>query len=209
MPGYSFSLPAGVSCGKIATIAEKCKYCYARKGRYMFKNVRQPREENLKLLLENPEKAGKILGIKIGYLSLEENYFRFFDSGDFLDENIALAVTIACEEAVEINPNIKIWIPTTNWYRPELQKYFVRLRQIENVTLRPSLFEILRENTKFSLLPDREIFAAPCVVTELKDPNLVKQAGFELCEATYLRNNCGTCRKCWEAKDISIAYLKH
>ena len=75
---YSINLPAGKTCNPDAPCR---KICYALKGRYVFENVRAPREENLLLWKLDPaayEEGCNMAADKVDWL-------RFHDSGDIPD----------------------------------------------------------------------------------------------------------------------------
>ena len=53
MPGYGYSTPAEdcITGSKLAEVVDSiCSFCYARKGRYVFRNVKQAMKKRLKSL---------------------------------------------------------------------------------------------------------------------------------------------------------------
>lgn len=93
---WSINLPAGKTCNPYAP----CRIiCYAMKGRYVFENVRAPREENLLLWKTDPgayEEGCNLAAQKVEFI-------RFHDSGDIPDpEYLQMMVRVA-----ENNPNTR------------------------------------------------------------------------------------------------------
>lgn len=86
---YSINLPAGKSCNPDAPCR---KICYALKGRYVFENVRRPREENYLLWKLDPEayKEGALLAAQ------KCMFIRWHDSGDIPDfDYLGMMVEVA------------------------------------------------------------------------------------------------------------------
>lgn len=187
MPWYGYSIPA-VECKVGSFLRSKknsvCSKCYARKGRYSFRNVqnamysrlaatkRADWAENMILLLKQKSKG-------------KRRYFRWHDSGD-LQNRKHLADIVKIAEAL---PHIKFWLPTkerkliSEWRKP-----FPR-----NLTVRVS---------------------APMIGQTAKPPSnslsssVGSDTGF-LCEAYSRSGKCGDCRSCWDKRIKNVDYPLH
>lgn len=93
----SVSLPAYTTCRHDC---ECNKLCYARKGRFLFDNVRSSFERNLKILNENPDKYWS----EVNDALLVNRYFRFHVSGDIPNMDYLKRMV----EAAKKNPETQI-----------------------------------------------------------------------------------------------------
>lgn len=78
----SVNLPPIVTCRDNCPCA---KDCYAMKGRFRFKNVRDNLANNLQCYLENPNKYFAEIKHAINNGMVSYSYFRWHASGDFVD----------------------------------------------------------------------------------------------------------------------------
>ena len=76
----SVSLPAGPTCRPDAPCF---KLCYARKGRFMFQNVKTPLERNLMIWKTDPERYEE----EVEMAAYFSHWFRWHSSGDIPDDN--------------------------------------------------------------------------------------------------------------------------
>ena len=109
MPGQSFSIPAS-ECktgGKLEKIkGSVCQGCYARRGSYLYPNVKKSRQHNFEQLPNDVD----------GWLAWEDSivsginslYFRWHDSGDI--QSLAHLRAI-CNIADKL-PQVRFWLPT-------------------------------------------------------------------------------------------------
>lgn len=105
MPGMAWSISAD-KChigSKLRNVKNStCSHCYAKKGRYVFKNTQKAMQRRL-------DKLKDPLWIEaMVFLLKNEKHFRFFDSGDLQDEDHLKKIITVCERV----PNCKFWIPT-------------------------------------------------------------------------------------------------
>lgn len=85
----AINLPAGCTCRPDAPCQ---KECYAKKGNFMFANVKNCYQENLDTFLNNPEQAKKDILEQLPYIG----YCRIHASGDFVNkEYFEMIVDIA------------------------------------------------------------------------------------------------------------------
>ena len=92
MPCKSWSLEALTTCPgskhKDGTLVDACNGCYATTGNYRFPNVKAPRIEN-QLDWKRKEWVSDMVEA-IG----DDEYFRWFDSGDMYDLRLANKIAI-------------------------------------------------------------------------------------------------------------------
>lgn len=201
MPGYSFSLPAILTCGDAPKTQEKCQFCYACQGRYVFPGVIDSRIKNLNEIYKDPINTGFTLGLAIVKVSAKEPYFRFFDSGDVGNEKIAKAVTVACATALYLNDDVKIWIPTSQHLRIDILPWLKLLSHMGAV-VRPSSSKFWENDPH---VPDVPGLAAGSTITVKGDTN----GKVYVCPAKNYGNSCGPCRHCWDNPDEPVAYVFH
>ena len=79
----SLNLPAGKTCRADAPCK---KGCYALKGNWLFKNVIESLENNLKSFLENDKKFFKTIQDFLNNSDVIYRFFRWFASGDMVNE---------------------------------------------------------------------------------------------------------------------------
>ena len=207
MPCKSFALPAGIkTCIGMFNIEGKvkdvCKGCYAMKGSYSWRSARNLRDHNLKETKENLESFHDDM---IMLLKREKNdYFRWFDSGDFYDNDLLYTITSICR----LTPEIKHFIPTKA--REHLdQDLWEKLEALPNVTLRyssPSVngyYESIHGSTviqKGQNIDESKVFK--CMVGV--EPRGLDENGKQL-----FRKKCEDCRACWDTPEKVIAYTHH
>ena len=115
MPCFSFSIPAQ-RCIIGSKLREKatnstCASCYALRGRYVFKNVREALENRFNKLMSS-ELSEWVSNMSLLIAKKEKSgFFRWHDSGDLQSvEHFAAIVQIAREL-----PQIKFWLPTREY----------------------------------------------------------------------------------------------
>ena len=188
MPCHSFSIPAtkcavGGQLNKVA--GSVCSKCYARKGRYVFPNVRKAQERRF-ALLNAPEWAERLAAAING---LGEGFFRWHDSGDLQGEWHLRNIL----EVAQKTPGTLHWIPTKEY---GLMHRAVRdgLRIPENVTVRVSSPMVDTKPPRVAGLPTSTVTTNPEAAT---------------CRAFKNAGKCGDCRACWDRSIGNICYLAH
>ena len=211
MPCLGTSIPAQ-SCrlgSKLVAVPNSvCSGCYALKGAYSWKGVRDALGHRLDILqacehdltrraewidamayLLNTRRAKWTEGAKS-----DSRYFRWFDSGDI--QGLWHLGMIA--EVASLTPDVAHWLPTR-----ELPTVSAFLRHFGhfpgNLTVR------LSANKVGAPLPDVSGTVSSGVHVTPDAP----ENGARQCPAVHNDNACGECRACWDAEVPRISYLKH
>ena len=162
-----------------------CQGCYATTGNYRFANVKKPREFNR----EDWQRAEWIQEMvqSLG----NSRYFRWFDSGDMYDVNLANKIL-----AVMIHtPWVSHWLPTRMHKFKKYQHVLKLMQDLPNVVVRYSsdsvTGEIIQGQTTSTIFSD------------------TLPAGAVECKAYQNEGKCNGCRACY-SKDVPvIAYKAH
>jgi len=192
----SFSLEAGVTCkGSIDPLTNKvcaaCSGCYAKGGRYNFKNVKSPRIENLE-----ESKKDSFVNDMIEVLDMHR-YFRWFDSGDMYSVEFAQKVL----EVAKATPWVKHWLPTRTWTLKEFNGVLEELNSLPNVVVRNSAGNVVGDIV--------ESHKNGSTVIGIDHIDTLQQ-GITICEAyKNVKKNCNGCRKCWNKDIKQVAYVAH
>lgn len=212
MPGYAIGLPAGKAlwvsdiakskgdsepslkgCAVGAKLVEikgsTCSKCYALKGNYAFKNVRNAQYNRLKGL-SDPLWIDAM--VEVLYMSIDpmEPYFRWHDSGDILSLEHLEKIVEVCKRT----KYIRHWLPTRqgNFVKEYLDKYEAF----------PSNLIIRVSSTMIDGGP----------VVSYKNTSTVhdtKPAVGYSCPAYTQDGKCGDCRACWDKRVKNVSYPKH
>ena len=190
MTGHCYSIPAKncITGGKLSKVKNSiCSICYAKKGRYGFKNVSDAMEKRLNslnrsdwvdkivLLIQKKEKTG---------------FFRWHDSGD-------IQGTWHLEKIAEVAKrlhHIKFWLPTREYaFVMEWMKYS---KVPKNLTIRLSAY-MIDGKPPTSLAKKLGLSTSG-----------VSENSFN-CPASKQDNECGSCRACWDNSIENVNYKKH
>lgn len=210
MPCSSFSLPAGPACpfaelhALIVAAANPdlpvvmheaiCAKCYAKKGKYIYaKPSQQARFDWAVRCMRSPEGMDEFVDVMTRAIRRECQrmgvaYFRIHDSGDFFSPNYVRAWL----RIVRALPDIKFWAPTRSYRAPWLEQ-LLELAAEPNVTMRPSALH-------FDI--------APPTIPGMAAGSGANHEG-QSCPAKQQKNECRTCRMCWDRPDLVITYAKH
>lgn len=186
MPCPAYSLPAyECKTGSILrTIPNStCSACYALKGHYRFRNVRNATERRLAAIRSADWVDAMVLLIR-NYV-----YFRWHDSGDIQDLEHLIKI---CDVARR-TPDTKHWLPTRE--RSIVNTYLAQHTVPDNLIIRISATLIDNEP------PDTPLPTS--TVHHTSDP--VGHA----CPARQQNNECGLCRACWNPAIANVSYQKH
>ena len=164
-----------------------CNGCYARKGFYHMPNVKAKQSLTLEFM-----QSKEFITVMVELLQ-KEKFFRWFDSGDIQDLDMANNILDICEQT----PHCKHWIPTKEY---KDWKTILRSRSLpSNVALRFS--------TPMNDTPPLE--NAPLTTTVFTTVGSLGMRGF-ICEASQKDTyECGDCRACWDTNINNVAYAKH
>ena len=191
MPGYAYSTPAkrciiGQKMRKV--VGSMCAFCYALKGRYVFKNVQEAMEKRFASLTND------LWVDAMTYLisKVKNPHFRWHDSGDLqgvwhLQKIVKIAQNL---------PQVSFWLPTREY--AFVSEYIEKGGEVpSNLTIRLS-----------ALMMDGP---APVGIAQrlgLCVSGASKIGNFN-CPSSKQGNKCGDCRKCWDKNEFAINYKKH
>lgn len=211
MPCASFSLPAWECCptaNKVSTAANAvCKFCYAQKGRYRFKNVKNAQRNRKTFILKSLRSDNGDTFVRTMVEEIRKtgvNLFRIHDSGDlFSIPYIKTWIRIAKEL-----PDVKFRCPTREWRCNNADKLNAldEFAKLPNVTLQPSAIHIDEDWPRVG-----NYSAGTSVVTSHEK---AKELKMFVCPATQKdkphschENNCFVC---WDKGfKKGIAHIKH
>ena len=189
MPGLSIGLSAnGCNVGsRLAKIeGSVCFDCYALKGQYQFRNVKEAHARRLDGIYNIRWTPAMVQLIK------RQSHFRWHDAGDLQSESHLIKI---CAVAM-LTPNVKHWLPTREYrmvtdYTDQITSYEQRL---------PSNLVIRLSAHKVNGPPPTELgFPTSTVVTD----------DSATCPARFQDNSCGDCRNCWDTSITHVSYHKH
>jgi hypothetical protein len=187
MPGYAYGIPAKycpVGSKLVNIPGSVCSDCYALKGRYMFKNVRDAQEKRYASLKHPGWVAAMVYMIK--YRSCD--FFRWHDSGDLQDmdhlDNV-VRVALRC-------PETKFWLPTR-------ENKLIR----QYLTVHGNFPKNLVVRVSGAMINGVQLISFPNTSTVTSD------LAHSTCPAPRQSNNCGLCRDCWDPQVRNVSYHKH
>ena len=193
MPGWAYGIPAR-ACkvgGKLARVANSvCEKCYARRGRYVFGNVKAAQERRL-LALNDPKWAQNMITL---IKRVKEKHFRWHDSGDLQSLKHLKDIVYIAEKC----PDVQFRLPT---------KEVALVREYMQ-------HDIVPDNLCISVsapMMDQRIpslgYQTSMVVS---NGSPIPKDVFE-CPATMPDGDhrCGDCRACWDNNVTCVAYHKH
>jgi hypothetical protein len=197
MPCFSFSIPAQ-RCIIGSKLREKatnstCASCYALRGRYVFKNVREALENRFNKLMTS-ELSEWVSNMSLLIAKKEKSgFFRWHDSGDLQSvEHFAAIVQIAKEL-----PQIKFWLPTREY---KIVNDFVSEQGTlpSNLTVRLSAYFVGSK-------PPQAAAKRMGAVTSTVDFSESKH----VCPSSKQGGKCLDCRACWDKNVSNVDYPKH
>lgn len=207
MPGYSYGLPAGralwvdksnpiikaAGCnvgGKLWGMKDTtCSKCYALKGNYVFKHVKQAQQKRLEGVY-NPLWVEAMVDVLYMTVDPNEPYFRWHDSGDILGLWHLVNIVEVCRKTKAI----KHWLPTRE---VQVVHEYIKLygEFPANLTVRISA-------TKIDGKPNTFYKNTSTVHDKLEVIG-------KKCPAPIQDNKCGECRACWDKRVTNVSYCKH
>jgi hypothetical protein len=196
MPCPAYSLPA-TSCNMGSNLSlitgTVCSKCYARKGRYCFRNVSNALKNRLDSL-KNGDKWVEGMVVLINHYS-KNGYFRWHDSGDIIDEKHYAQIL----SVVNKTPKIKHRLHTKEW-NLILKKGVDKIPSNLNVCLSAPIIDSIP-------IFKKELSTLPIAIT-YSDKNKVPKSVF-ICPATTVRHTCDNCRECWKKTQKVICFVLH
>ena len=189
MPCYSWSLEAVETCpgarDSNGDLVPVCSGCYAADGFYVFEGPKGVRRYN-----REDWKRKEWVDDMVAELR-EEEYFRWFDSGDVYHPELGRKIY-----AVMTNtPWCKHWLPTRSYKIERIRFWLEKMKKLPNVNVRYSA-----DTVDGTFDPE---FHGSAVV-----PNL-NSFDERLCRAYTRDGHCGDCRNCWDKNIPIILYPAH
>lgn len=181
----SFSFLAGKACPgmKNSEICKNSPYCMT--NFYKFPVVKNARLHNMEDI-KRDDWENDMFG-----LLEKESYFRWFDTGDIYNEEVAEKIY----NVIKRTKHIKHWLPTNSYDVPKLKEWIDKIDGLDNVKVRRSS-KLFGKYTKG--------VHGSCVIVEDDIPE-----GVLVCPATLNHTKCGSCTACYD-KDVDvIAYIAH
>ena len=193
MPGFSYNLPA-TRCKVGAKLAKVpgsvCHGCYALKGRYRFRNVKEAMERRYQAAV-GPIAKGKVIQstqwiFAMVYLiqSSKKDVFRWHDSGDIQSKEHLKRIFQVCE----LTPEVRHWLPT---------REAGILSTIDAQSVPDNLIIRLSATKVDGPAPKSWPWTSTVVTAEAS------------CPAPKQDNQCKDCRQCWDKGVQNISYGKH
>ena len=191
MPGFGYSTPAEdcIRGSKLVEVVNSiCSFCYARKGRYVFPNVKAAQKKRLKSL--DQVDWVDMMVFMIGKRE-KTGFFRWHDAGDV--QGVWHLEKIA--EVARRLPDIKFWLPTREY---SFVSEWIKLgRKPDNLIIR--LSAIMMDGAPPTALAKRLGLTTSGAKT---DDSFT-------CPASSQGNECKDCRACWDETVENIDYKKH
>jgi len=200
----SYNLPAS-RCnvgGRLTLIPESsCFDCYARKGRYLFRNTIAAMERHYAAVDDPRWTDAMVVIISDDYDRTGSEYFRWLDSGDIKDR----AMLEKMIEVAERLPHITFWCPTQE--RAVVNQYVADGGEIPpNLTIRRSM--PMRGMTPPAAgIADGNVYS---MTYQGEIPDGVFSCHAAISSALKLGDStCGDCRACWDPEVPVIGYMIH
>jgi len=185
MPGYAYNLPAWrcITGVKLQAVpGSVCAGCYAMKGRYRFRNVKEALERRQQSLVHS--QWVEAMTLLVTHYSRKVPFFRWHDSGDLQGVDHLMNIFEVCNRT----PAVQHWMPT---------REVKILKGIQPEVVPKNL--IIRVSSH--MIDQGPVKSWPHTST-------VVQAG-KTCPAAEQGNACGDCRQCWDKTVSNVAYPKH
>ena len=194
-----------------------CDLCYAGKNNYLqYKTIAVAQrvryrwatealaagrfeDEIIRVIesIRNPEMSARLLDA-----SIDTNYFRIHDSGDFFKERYYKAWVSVAEH---FHGDITFWAPTRQWTSAKLRGWFSSTPRPDNFIIRPSGLFIGAEAPKIEEL-DAGSMSLPAKPGDVFQCPAYKGDAAGAC----MKNDSGRiCRHCWDRGDQEVNYWTH
>ena len=185
MPGYAYNLPAWrcITGVKLQAVeGSVCSGCYAMKGRYRFKNVKDALNRRLNSL--NHFQWVEAMTVLVSHYSRAVPFFRWHDSGALQSAWHLKRIFEVCKRT----PQVQHWMPT---------REVKILKGIQPEVVPKNL--IIRVSSH--MIDQGPVKSWPHTSTVVKAGNT--------CPARDQGNECGSCRQCWHKDINNVAYPLH
>ena len=169
-------------------MVDACKGCYALGGNYRFPHVKKKRAESKEDWKRKEWIDDMVLALQ------DSRYFRWFDSGDMYDINLARKIF----EVMALTPWCRHWLPTRMEKFEKFGTVIRAMRALPNVMVRFSSDSVQGEFTP-------GLHGSTIIRNKNEAP-----AGVKVCLAyENEKHNCNGCRACWDKGIPVIAYVAH
>lgn len=205
MPGAGYGLPAFFCpSGKIfrAFSNSVCSKCYARKGRYLFRNVQSAQQKRL-LAIEDPLWTDAMCVLLENERANNRMWFRWHDSGDLMHyAHLSHIVSLAGRL-----PDMHFWLPTKAY------RLIWQLVNDQNIYIPDNLTVRISHPYMNTYKPLARKWAKKGIVQSVvyhKKESF--PAGTFNCPAISdpsYNSKCGSCRACWCKSTGIVNYQLH
>jgi len=190
MPCHGYALPAQkCRLGSFLQQLPKavCHYCYALRGRYVFRKVQAAMERRIESLTD-PRWVDAITTLihRSG-----DRYFRWHDSGDLQSLEHLEKIIQVCKNL----PRVKFWLPTREYQTVEAYRR-TGGRIPSNLCIRLSAHLV---DGKLPLA-----YGLPVSTVSSEEDSI--PCGSHACPAPKQNNQCGGCRACWDPSIRIVSY---
>lgn len=202
MPWFSWSISASkcITGSKLRKVeGSVCSDCYACKGQYNFKVVKDAHERRLQglshpdfveafvLVLTKLHERTRSKRIDNG-IEVKENRFRWHDAGDLQDVEHLRKINQIAEQT----PQLIHWLPTREY---GIVNQFMKIEKFApNLIVRPSA-------TMIGEMPHKQPMGLAFSTVGVQDPQMTQ------CPAAAQQNQCKDCSQCWDSnKNINYAH---
>ena len=215
MPGYSWSLPAHLSCPR--QNGNICGDCYAGKGFYRMPAVERAQRARFEWTRDMMKSE---VGMTVWADTMIEairktrgEWFRVHDSGDMFNAKYAMCWHAVCKRL----PEVRFWIPTRAWQLPgglltvhdPLMHWLRELNKLGNVSVRPSALNFGDPAPAVEGLDAGTTATAAIAGYRAVKGKARAVKGTKMCPAHEQGNRCGECRVCWTERGTAMSYGRH
>lgn len=202
MPGPAWDIPAAACItGSLLRTNPRsvCARCYARKGRYVFGNVRAANERRLAAWADTPDIWRDAMVAELQ--QTKPPHFRWFSSGDVQSEAMLHSIL----DIAEACPDTRFWLPTKEWRM--VQAVLAERPLPANLAIRlslPLVYETEREATHAAHIPTlAKLVDLGCTIAAT-----VRRSPYS-CPASRQNGHCGDCRSCWDRSKRLTTFPLH
>jgi hypothetical protein len=190
MPGHGYALPARrCRLGSLLQLIPKsvCHYCYALRGRYLFRVVQRAMEKRFASLAD-PRwvEAVSTLIYRSG-----DRYFRWNDSGDLQGLEHLQKIVRVCLNL----PRVKFWLPTREYQTVEAYRRMGGPIPA-NLCIRYSVHLVDGSPPVRYGMPTSSVHSGKSPIP----------AAAHVCPAPKQNMKCGNCRACWDPSVKIVSY---
>ena len=195
-PGWGINADACLRGAAMALVpGSVCSDCYAQKGHYaMYPEVKQAQDRRLEAF----DTTDRNLWIAAMVRMIHgQEVFRWFDSGDLQSPEMLLAIIAVAR----LTPATRHWVATRE------QGFVRRALAMLDGALPDNL--VIRVSADFiGQTPKNRATPWSSTVHDPKDPSTVVPGAY-ICPAPEQKNQCGSCRACWDRNVETVSYKAH